>query len=139
MGDVEHHRHGSQRIGDTAGPRRLLPNHVEIQRNVFITAPLFDATHPHGGEDEVRTLQRRLQLGMGSHGRHVGESDGELLEDGGDRGQPTLVDVVEGYLGHPWRPLVANQRLPHIRGAESAPAEDRELHATMTFLPASRR
>ena len=83
--------------------------------------------------------QGGFEIGVGAQGGYVGESVGELIEDGGDGRQPRLVDVVEGHLGHARRPLIADEGLPDVGGAESAATEDHELHATMTFPPASRR
>ena len=69
-------------------------------------------------------FQGGFEIGVEPQGGHVGESDSELLEDGGDGGQPRFVDVVQGDLGHPRQPLITDEGLPDVGGAEPAATEN---------------
>ena len=137
-GDLHHHRHGPDRVRQTARPGRLLADHVEVEGDVLVAAAPFQAADPDGGEDEVAALDGRPQRGGGHQLRGVVEADGELLEDHRHGAQPILVDVVQGDLGDPRRTAVAEEGLVDVRGAESSAAQDAELHAMITCPPAFR-
>ena len=60
-GDLHHHRHGPDRVRQTARTGGLLADHAEVERDVLVTAATFQTADPDGGEDEVAALDGRPQ------------------------------------------------------------------------------
>ena len=71
------------------------------------------------------------------NGAAVAVLGGEPLEHQRHAVQPRRVDVVQDDLVEPERLRFGEQRAVDERDAEAAAADDRELHATVTSIPAA--
>lgn len=65
FGDVEHHRHGPQRLGETAGPGGLLADAAALQRPCLVLVAGRLAADPELEQHGVRAGHSRLQVGGG--------------------------------------------------------------------------
>ena len=69
LGEVEHDRHGPQRLGEAAGAGRLLADGAEAQRQRLVDEPGGLAADAQLDEHEVGAVERRVAVvGRGSAG-----------------------------------------------------------------------
>ncbi len=129
VGDLHHDRHGAEGVGDAAGAGRLLPQHVQVQGDVLVTSSAFGPTDADGGEHEPAVGDGGVEVGGDAQGGDGVEPGSEPAQDVLHHREPVGLDVVQHHLGDPGRTLVPEQRLPDEGGAETAAAQDAQLHA----------
>ncbi|CAM5505988.1 hypothetical protein STENM327S_01139 [Streptomyces tendae] len=67
LGDVEHHRHRAQRLGEAARAGRLLADAAALQRPGLVLLPGGLAADAQLEQDRVGTVDGRVQVGGGDH------------------------------------------------------------------------
>ena len=95
LGDVEHHRHGAQRLGEAAGPGRLLSEAAGVVRPRLVAVPcglpadpqleehgvrVGDAGHHVAGRDDLHGVAGPGEHALG-HGRHDREALGVRIDE----------------------------------------------------------
>ncbi len=62
IGDLEHHRHGAQRLREPTGAGRLLPDAATRQRERLVAQPRVLSAYPDLHEHEVRVRDRSIEI-----------------------------------------------------------------------------
>ena len=136
---LAHHGDRAQRVGQAARPDRLLAEQPEVEGHPLVRDPPLGASDPDRGEDEVGAGQRLAQVDGVGHPRRVREAARVLVEDPPHGLQTLRGRVVQHHLVEPdGRPALGGQcvrgdRLVDQRHAETAAAENRELHGPRTY------
>src|SRR5690606_18629200 len=125
----------AQRVGEAAGAHGLLTDDPEPQRGALVDDPAGGPADPDGGEDEVGVAQGRAEVRRRVDPRWAGELTGELGQDVPDDVEPLLRDVVEPQLVDPQSRVAGRDGLEDLGDAETASADDGELHSVMTSVP----
>ena len=66
LGDVQHDRHGAQRLGEAARPGRLLADAAELQRPGLVPVPGGLVADPQLEQHRARAVEARVQVGWSS-------------------------------------------------------------------------
>ena len=130
LGDVEHHRHGAQRLREPAGAGRLLPDAPARQRQRLVAQPRLLAADADLDQHEVGAVERALELAGDLE--PAGEADAveHPPRQRADDLAALVGDVVQRELGD-----VERGEPRHELGRVGRPgADDRELHS---FTPVS--
>src|SRR6266511_535404 len=129
LGDVEHHRHGPQRLGEPARPGGLLADAAELQRQRLVDAPLRLPADAKLDDHEVRAVQRLLEPpGQLQPAAEAGPRE-HAAGEAADHLQALLVGVEQHQLVH-WQPLRAGgEALHQLWGVGAASPHHRDLQA----------
>ena len=98
FGQIEHDRHGPERLGQAAGPRRLLPDAAALQRPGLVTLASGLAADPELEQDRVRALGTLVQALGPAHLGGVVVGGHDPGRDRPDHGQPVRVGVDQHQL-----------------------------------------
>ena len=134
LGDLQHERHGAQRLGEPARPGRLLSHAAEVERPRLVPVPRRLPADPELDEHRGRAVDPVFGVGGPPDGRLVPVRPHDPRGHRPDRGQPRLVGVDQDQLGDLRRePPEPVGELGRVGGAA---ADDRELHENaFTFAP----
>ena len=124
LGDLEHDRHGAQRLGKPAGAGRLLADAAARRAERLVGEPRLLAADADLDEHEVGAGNRGVEV-VGDVDRPavplpVEHADGEAADDGA----PLGIDVVQ----HELRDVEARQPGDELRRVRRPAADDGDLH-----------
>ena len=134
LGEVEHDRHGPERLGEPAGAGRLLADRAEPGRQRLVDEPRRLAADAQLDQHEVGAVDG----GIGVAGAHEPPRPLEPVEH--PRRQPAddlealRIDVEEDELVDREAVGAPRDALDQLRRVGAAPAHDRELHAQLPDL-----
>ena len=90
VGDVQHHGHRPQRLGQTAGTGGLLTHATAVQRPRLVTVSCRLATDPQLEQHRVRSVDRVVQAAGGAHRPRVALVGEDALRQTTDELQAVL-------------------------------------------------
>ncbi len=99
LGDLEDERHGAQRLGEPARPRRLLPHAAEVERPGLVPVARRLPADPELDEHRGRAVDPVVGVGGPPDGRPVPVRSHDPRRHRPDHGQPRLVRVDQDQLG----------------------------------------
>jgi len=100
LGDVEHDRHGAERLREPAGARRLLADAAAGQREGLVGEPRLLPTDPNLDQHEVSSADRRLEVVGDRQATAVTLPREHAPREPSDDLAPLRVDVVQHELRH---------------------------------------
>ena len=131
-------RDGAQAVGDAARADRLLPEHALGQGDPLVGGAALQPADADRGEDEVGAAQRLVEVGGDAHLGRVGRRRRPARRAPARSPRSRAASrSCRTTCGDPALGVVAEQRPVDQRHPESAAAEDRQPHASITSTPAS--
>ena len=138
LGELEHDRHGAQRLRETACPGGLLTDGPERGRQCLVDEPGRLSTDPQLDDHEVGAVERLVaRCGLDDPGGGVGLV-GHPVRQTADDAEPLRVDVVEDELVDRQPVIATHEPLDELGGVRAATADDRDpdAHPASDGLPA---
>ena len=134
LGDLEHDRHGAQRLREAAGAGRLLADAAAGERHGLVREPRGLAADPDLEEDEVGAVEGAVELAGDVERAFEALPLEHPPSEPADDLAPLGVDVVQDELPHTDPVALAREPRDELRRVRRAAADDRDLHP---FTPVS--
>ena len=130
LGEIQHDRHGPQRLGEPARARRLLADRAELRRQRLVDEPRRLAADAELDEHEVGAVDRGVGV-AGAGSARPGQPSRSSIRAGqpADDLQALGVDVEEDQLVDRQAIRAPRDALDQLRRVGAAAPDDRELHA----------
>ena len=139
LGELQHHRHRPQRLGEPAGTGRLLADAPEPRRDRLVPVAGLVPAHPELHDHEVGAVDRLdAVVGEGEATRPAGPAH-HALGQGADDVEPLSVDVEQHQLVHRETVTAGHESLDELRRVRAASTDDRDLHTHAVGIVHSRR
>ena len=137
LGDVQHDRHGPQRLGQAARAGGLLADAAALQRPGLVPLPGGLAADPELEQYGAGPVDARIQVRRPADPRRVAVGAHDPGRYRPDRREPALVGIDQGQLGDLERTGEPGHPVDQFRRVGRSAAHDRDLHQkAFTSAPA---
>ena len=128
LGELEHDGHGPERLGEPPGPRGLLADAAERERDRLVQEPSLVPPDAELHDHEVRSLERLGHpVGQPDRAGPSRRSHHALCERADDR-EPHRIDVQQDELVDRKAVRARDEPLDELRRVRAAAADHRHLH-----------
>ena len=128
LGDVEHHRHGAQRLRQPPGARRLLTDATALERQCLVDRAGSLPADPQLEQHDRGAVERLVEVGRPDQAAGMPLLGQDPLGDSADQVQPLLVRVGEHELLDRQQVAQAGEPVHQLRRVRRPAADDCDLH-----------